>query len=141
MNKLEFLRLWDAYSALLTPTQREISGLYLNFDLTVSEIADRNSITRQAVSECLSGCKRQLEEYEQKLRFVRGNLKYGLEVSFMMTDALRWAEQMQKTHPQLSEDIERLRQILSADYSVEAEKALDSGAGTINNAANDGAKR
>ncbi|MCH5146446.1 MAG: DNA-binding protein [Clostridiales bacterium] len=70
MNKLEFMRLWDAYSALLTPTQQEITNLYFNLDLTLSEIAAEKGITRQAVSDCMSGCKKQLEEYESKLHVV-----------------------------------------------------------------------
>ena len=70
MNKLEFMRLWDAYSVLLTPTQQEITNLYFNLDLTLSEIAAEKGISRQAVSDCMSGCKKQLEEYEQKLHVV-----------------------------------------------------------------------
>lgn len=67
MNKLQFMRLWDFYSGLLTPTQQEITNLYFNLDLTLSEIAAEKGISRQAVSDCLNGCKKQLEEYESKL--------------------------------------------------------------------------
>ena len=70
MNKIEFMRLWDTYSALLTPTQQEITNLYFNLDLTVSEIAAEKGISRQAVSDCLAGCKKQLEWYEEKLHVV-----------------------------------------------------------------------
>ena len=64
MADIKFLRLWDIYSALLTPTQREITDMYFNLDLTVSEIAEQKGISRQGVSECLSSARRQLEEYE-----------------------------------------------------------------------------
>ena len=67
MNKVEFMQLWDTYNGLLTPTQQEITNLYFNLDLTVSEIAAEKGVSRQAVSDCLTGCKKQLEEYEQKL--------------------------------------------------------------------------
>ena len=70
MNKIEFMRLWDTYSVLLTPTQQEITDMYFNLDLTVSEIAIEKGISRQAVSECLSGCRKQLEWYEEKLHVV-----------------------------------------------------------------------
>lgn len=70
MNKIEFMRLWDAYSKLLTSTQQEITNLYFNLDLTLSEIAEEKGISRQAVSDCLNACKKQLEEYEEKLHVV-----------------------------------------------------------------------
>jgi len=67
MDKFTFIALWDIYRGLLTSTQREITDMYFNLDLTVSEIAEQKGISRQAVSDCLKGCKKQLEEYEQKL--------------------------------------------------------------------------
>ncbi len=51
MNKTVFMRLWDIYNGLLTLTQQEITNLYFNLDLTVSEIAEEKGISRQAVSE------------------------------------------------------------------------------------------
>lgn len=124
MNKIEFMRLWDAYSGLLTPTQREITGLYFNLDLTLSEIAEQKGISRQAVSDCLSGCKKQLEEWENKLKFVNYNTNYGLQVSFMVTDAERWVEDFKAAHPDLSGEVEALEKILSKDYSAEVSAAL-----------------
>ena len=58
MDKIMFMRLWDLYGGLLTENQREITGLYFNLDLTVSEIAEQKGISRQGVSECLNLCKR-----------------------------------------------------------------------------------
>ena len=71
MNKLEFMRLWDVYSGLLTPTQQEMTNAYFNLDLTVSEIAEQKGVSRQAVSECLSQSKKQLEGYESTLHHSR----------------------------------------------------------------------
>ena len=51
MDKIMFMRLWDLYGGLLTENQREITGLYFNLDLTVSEIAEQKGISRQGVSE------------------------------------------------------------------------------------------
>ncbi len=70
-DDLEFLRLWDAYSPLLTEKQREITNLYFNFDLSLGEIAEQKGVTRQSVSDCLKKCRKQLEAYEAKLGFLK----------------------------------------------------------------------
>lgn len=125
MNKIEFMRLWDAYSGLLTPTQREITNLYFNLDLTVSEIAEQKGISRQAVSECLNGCKKQLEEFEEKLHFDKLNREYSLQISFMLTDCGRWAEKFKAAHPEFAKEVEELTDIFEKDYSAEVVSALN----------------
>lgn len=80
MDKFSFIGLWDVYSGLLTETQQEVTNLYFNLDLTVSEIAKEKGVSRQAVSECLKGCKVQLEEYEGKLHFYERVRKYKEEI-------------------------------------------------------------
>ncbi len=71
MRDLHFLRLWDIYSPLLTDHQQEISDLYFNCDLSLAEIAEQKGCSRQSISDCLQKCKRQVEEYEEKLGFYR----------------------------------------------------------------------
>ena len=70
-DDLHFLQLWDLYSPLLTATQREISDLYFNYDLSLGEIAEQKGVSRQSVSDCLQKCRKQLEGYEEKLGFAR----------------------------------------------------------------------
>ena len=70
-DDLHFLRLWDIYSPLLTPTQREITDLYFNFDLSLGEIAEQKGVSRQSVSDCLNKCRKQLESYDKKLGFLK----------------------------------------------------------------------
>ena len=70
-DDLNFLRLWDLYSPLLTKTQREITDLYFNYDLSLGEIAEQKGVSRQSVSDCLQKCRKQLETYEAKLGFVK----------------------------------------------------------------------
>ena len=118
MNKTEFMRLWDIYNGILTPTQREFTDLYFNFDLTVSEIAAEKGVTRQAVSECLQNCKKQLEELENKLCFAKNLTKISLEMSLMVTSMNIWAEEFKRAHPELEEDIKKLSEIINKDYSA-----------------------
>ncbi len=68
-DDLNFLRLWDLYSPLLTATQREITDLYFNYDLSLGEIAEQKGVSRQSVSDCLHKCRKQLEGYEERLGF------------------------------------------------------------------------
>ena len=124
MNKTEFMRLWDIYSGILTPTQREFTDLYFNFDLTVSEIAAEKGVTRQAVSDCLKICKKQLEELENKLGFAKNTDKISLEISFMLTDLNKWAENFKLSHPEFEGDLQELSKILDNDYSDEVNEAL-----------------
>ena len=59
----------DLYSPLLTATQKEITDLYFNFDLSLAEIAEQKGVSRQSVSDCLRKCRKQLEDYEMRLGF------------------------------------------------------------------------
>lgn len=115
MDDLHFMRLWDVYHGLLTPNQQEITDLYFNLDLTVSEIAEEKGISRQAVSDCLSICKKQLEEYENKLEFAQFLRKISLQQSFMITDAAKWAEDFKANHPEFTQDIDGLLAILNKE--------------------------
>lgn len=124
MDKVSFTTLWDTYSGLLTPTQQEITDMYFNLDLTVSEIAAEKNITRQAVSECLKGCKIQLEEYEEKLHLLKRLKDISLQLSFMATDAELWAESFKSAHPEFSKDVDKFLEILKKDYSEEVKKYL-----------------
>ena len=108
MDKISFIGLWDVYSGLLTETQQEITNLYFNLDLTVSEIAKEKGVSRQAVSECLKGCKLQLEEYEGKLHF-RERLQR------LAAEADRWAEEFKASHPECSKELDILRKILKTE--------------------------
>ena len=124
MNKLEFMRLWDVYGGLLTPTQREMTDMYFNLDLTVSEIAEQKGISRQAVSECLAGCKRQLEEYEGALHHSKFFFEGDLRLSLVLTKAGRWADEFLALHPEYAADIGALKDILGGDYAEDIQKAF-----------------
>ena len=108
MDKVSFIGLWDIYKGLLTPTQQEITDLYFNLDLTLSEIAQEKGITRQGVSECLKTCKKQLEEFEEKLHFYKRLSEISLQVSSTATDAIKWAEEFMSAHPEHTQDIAKL---------------------------------
>ena len=63
-------KLFDAYGVLLSKGQQDVMSSYLNFDLTVSEIAENLGVSRQAVMDSVSKAEKKLLEYEKALGFV-----------------------------------------------------------------------
>ncbi len=124
MDKIAFMRLWDLYGKLLTPTQQEMTDMYFNLDLTVSEIAEQKGISRQGVSECLNLCKKQLQEYDDKLKHDKMLTESDLFTSLMMTDVNKWAESFAQLHPEYAADIAELTAILDKDYTEEINDCL-----------------
>jgi predicted DNA-binding protein YlxM (UPF0122 family) len=89
-DDLNFLKLWDLYSPLLTATQQEITDLYFNYDLSLAEIAEQKGVSRQSVSDCLAKSRKQLERYEEKLGFSKTLDELSREYSAYMTTVERW---------------------------------------------------
>lgn len=73
-NKLdkivELSLLYDFYGALLKDHQREIYEDYILNDLSLSEIASEQEISRQGVYDIVKRCSKQLMEYEKKLQLI-----------------------------------------------------------------------
>ena len=68
-EKIRISMLLQIYGKLLTEKQFEFMDYYYNEDLSLSEIAENQNITRQAVREILAKSKNKLEEYEEKVMF------------------------------------------------------------------------
>ena len=66
-KKVEISILCELYGKLLTKKQLEFMNDYYNNDLSLSEIAENNDITRQAVRDILKKGEKKLFEYEEKL--------------------------------------------------------------------------
>ena len=62
--------LYDFYGELLTSHQRRIYEEVVVNDLSLSEIAQDQGITRQGVHDLVRRCDRILEGYEEKLHLV-----------------------------------------------------------------------
>ena len=71
MKDFKTVRLKDLYGAMLTDRQRDVVELYYEFDLSLGEIAENLSVTRQAVHCALKQAEGILEECEQKLGFLQ----------------------------------------------------------------------
>ena len=70
-EKVKLSMLCQIYGKMLTKKQYEIINDYCNNDLSLSEIAENNSITRQAVRDIIMKGEKKLFEYEEKLMFMK----------------------------------------------------------------------
>lgn len=63
--------LYDFYGELLTEHQRNIYEDVVFNDLSYSEVAEAQKISRQGVHDLIKRCNRILEDYERKLKLVQ----------------------------------------------------------------------
>ena len=135
-DDLHFLRLWDLYSPLLTATQREITDLYFNYDLSLGEIAEQKGVSRQSVSDCLQKCRKQLEKYDEKLKFTKALDELSAEYSAYMTETARWMARMREEYPAFHGELNELQEKLDGVHEeFGAEKVeLDDGNAVIGKA-------
>lgn len=70
-KNLEIIMLLDFYGDMLTEKQRDFLGYYYNDDLSLSEIAENEGITRQGVRDSIKRAESQLLEMEEKLSFAK----------------------------------------------------------------------
>ena len=66
-KNLKVALLLDYYSAMLTDKQRDLIDLYYNEDLSLAEIAEHESITRQGVRDGIKRGEQTLFELEEAL--------------------------------------------------------------------------
>ena len=62
--------LYDFYGELLTPHQKKVYEDAVVNDLSLSEIADEQGISRQGVHDIIKRCDKTLADYETKLHLV-----------------------------------------------------------------------
>ena len=71
---LDVAYLFDFYAELLTDKQRDYLDLYYHQDLSLSEIAENEGITRQGVRDVIARAEGILRRMEEKLGLVA---RYG----------------------------------------------------------------
>lgn len=67
--------LFDFYGELLTKHQKEVYGEYIQEDVSISEIAQLNGISRQGAHDMIRRCEKLLNSYEDRLHLVDHYLK------------------------------------------------------------------
>ena len=86
-EKVRWTYLYDFYGELLPQKQREIFENVVFWDMSLGELADELSVSRQAVHERVRRCVRAMEEYEKKLSLIE---KYNiiLEIKAEIVDEI-----------------------------------------------------
>ena len=85
-KKVEISMLWQIYGKLLTEKQNQLIDYYYNNDLSLSEIAENENITRQAVRDIIKKGERKLFEYEEKLLFMRKTINQEKQIQNILVN-------------------------------------------------------
>jgi len=85
-KKVEVSMLCQLYGKLLTEKQFEFIEDYYNNDLSLSEIAENNNITRQAVRDIIKKGEKKLFEYEEKLMFMKRMLNQEKKIEKVLSE-------------------------------------------------------
>lgn len=83
---VEISMLCQIYGKLLTDKQYEFINDYYNNDLSLSEIAENNNITRQAVRDIIKKGENKLFEYEEKLLFMKRMLNQEKQIQEILVE-------------------------------------------------------
>lgn len=87
--------LMDFYGEMLTPKRLEALDMYYNQDLSLGEIAEEISISRQGVRDCIKHGEAQLLGFEEKLGLAKRFLDISSYIEEMntITDSMNESEQ------------------------------------------------
>ena len=85
-NKEDGNILLDYYGSLLTDKQLNILNEYFVDDLSMTEIAENNKITKSAVSDLINRTLTQLNTYEEKLKMIKHDKKIDILIEKMEND-------------------------------------------------------
>lgn len=79
-KNLEIAFLLDFYGDMLTDKQRDMVDYYYNEDLSLSEIAENEGITRQGVRDSIKRAEAQMLEMEERLGLARRFRKISVDI-------------------------------------------------------------
>ncbi|MGI6143383.1 MAG: YlxM family DNA-binding protein [bacterium] len=91
---LRVAQLFDLYGDLLTERQQEFIRLYYEEDFSLGEIAITFKISRQAVHDTLRRAEALLEDWEEKLGFLRRNLSWSQDMNRVLKLLARLKERV-----------------------------------------------
>lgn len=85
-NNVKISILLEIYGKLLTKKQYNLLDDYYNSDLSLSEIAENEGITRQAVRDNLKKGESKLLAFEEKLEIMKKNIMQEEEIASILSE-------------------------------------------------------
>lgn len=110
-KKVEISILCQIYGKLLTEKQYNFIDDYYNNDLSLSEIAENNGITRQAVRDNIKKGENKLFEYEEKLRIMKKTLFQEEKIAVILSEIKKIKEQ--SSDKEIAQILEHIRNELN----------------------------
>ena len=99
--------LCQIYGKLLTQKQYEFIDDYYNNDLSLSEIAENNNITRQAVRDIIKKGENKLFEFEEKLLFMKRMLNQEKQIQVILEQLSKIEESSDKKAEKILKNIRK----------------------------------
>ena len=110
-RNVEISMLCQIYGILLIEKQYEFINDYYNNDLSLSEIAENENITRQAVRDIIKMGEKKLFEYEKKLEFMKRMSKQENVIENVLKEIAKIDSK--DTDKQISKILEHVRKELN----------------------------
>ena len=107
-KKVQIGMLCEIYGNLLTKRQLNILNDYCNEDLSLTEIAENNKITRQAVNDIVKKGESKLLEYEQKLGIMKKTIDRVTKMENILDDLIIVVEKSDKAMNELADCLKNL---------------------------------
>ena len=106
-KKVEISILCEIYGKLLTEKQLNILDNYYNLDYSLSEIAENEGITRQAVRDIIKKGEDKLFEFEEKLGIMKKTMKQEEKIADILSELT--TIQTKFTDEQIAEILEHIK--------------------------------
>ena len=110
-KKIKISMLCEIYGKLLTEKQLVILNDYYNNDLSLTEIAENNNITRQAVLDNIKKGENKLFELEEKLGIMKKTFKQEEKIAIILSELTKI--QKRSTDKQVAEILTHVKKELN----------------------------
>ena len=118
-KRYETTLLYDFYGELLTKNQKEMCRMHFLEDLSLGEISEELSISRQGVYDGIRRGEHQLREYEDALHLVRRFLEHQEAARLIKSLAEQAMAKPDASRPCLQEIIHKADGILHAELMID----------------------
>ena len=114
-KNLEMSLLLDFYGDMLTEKQRDMVDYYYNEDLSLSEIAENEGITRQGVRDSIKRAESQMLEMEERLGLARRFRKIDADIQeiYSLAQTIRQYSEFPGCPREISEGAARIMMLAS----------------------------